>query len=181
MKNTLCNLLVFAFLCGCLTSPSVKTSNIIPTSTTLYDIAALPTTTYATEAPTTTLIQVRTTGPFQITAYYNTTTGEAVLQVEGELDKQYTVVADYDIYPTLPLPNMKPDFQGEKIHLTRLQVSQPSYTSSKTTPGPGELIAKDSRAQFCITTNLTTFTGGTASFSTNQDCHFLTFQIIPPA
>jgi hypothetical protein len=122
---------------------------------------------------------MRSTGPFQITAFYNVTTGEAVLQVEGELDKQYAVVVDYDIYPTMPLPKMEPDFQGEKIHLVRLQASRPSYTSSKTTPGPAEITGKDSRAQICITTNLTTFQGGTTSFSTSQDCRFLTFQYIP--
>ncbi|MDD5110908.1 MAG: hypothetical protein PHG85_00005 [Candidatus Altiarchaeota archaeon] len=183
MKNMLGNLLVLAFLCGCLASPSVKTSITTATSTTLHDITTLPATTtaYATTIPTTTLIQVRTTGPFQIIAYYNTTTGDAVLQVEGELDRQYSVVVDYDVYHTMPLPEMGPDFQGEKIHLARLQASQPSYISSKTTPGPSDMIAKDSRAQICITTNLTTLKGGTTSFSTSQDCRFIGFQYIPKA
>jgi hypothetical protein len=160
MKQNLAVLVVVALACCCLTSQSPSTTSL-----------AGGTRAEGQQTPS-------SSGPFQITAIYNISTGVVVLDVEGDLSKPYTVVVDYDVYPSLPLPQMSPDFAGERLHLARLEASKPSYITLQTSPSPGEIIAKDSRAQYCITTNLSTFKEGTQSFSTNQKCSFMTFQLI---
>jgi len=178
MKQNLAVLMVVALACGCLTSPAPSTTTLADGTTAESQQTPLSTTA-ASEVTSTTTTLVRSSGPFQITAVYNVTNGLAVLEVEGELNKTYTVIVDYDVYHTLPLPQMAPDFTGERMHLARLETSRPAHLTRQTTPSPGEIIAKDSRAQYCITTNLSTFKDGTQSYSTHQDCRFMTFQLIP--
>jgi hypothetical protein len=180
VKLELATFIVAAITCGCLITPAPSTSTLAEVTTSESQLTPTSTT-IALETTSTTTTLVRSSGPFQITAFYNVSTGVVVLDVEGDLGKPYTVVVDYDVYSSLPLPLMSPDFNGEKLHLARLEASKPAHLTQQTSPSPSEIIAKDSRAQYCITTNLSTFKEGTQSFSTSQDCSFMTFQLIPAA